>query len=53
MPNASSGPVMTHVSVVFVEPTSFAIVDSDTARIVIVNPTANSPSSTVPSTIHG
>src|SRR5687768_8716143 len=53
MPNASSGPVITHVSVVLDDPTSSAIVDSETARIVMVNPTENRPMRTVPSTSHG
>ena len=48
-----NGPVTTQVSAVSLVPRSSAMSDSDTAMIVIVNPLANSPASTVTSTHQG
>ena len=53
MPNARRGPVITQVRVVSDVPRSRAIVESDTARIVMVKPTVKSPNSAVPSTSQG
>ena len=49
-PKASRGPVITHVNVVVSEWRSVAMRGRETARIVIVKPTENSPASTVHST---
>lgn len=50
---ASSGPVTTHVTVLVSLPSSSAILGIETARIVMVKPTENSPNRATASTTHG